>query len=132
MAPIMLGHTVDLDSTVFCRYGQQQGSLRGYNPHKPGRPSHHRLVAFLAESRRLLWATLRSGNTGSANGSVEFMRQALRVLPPGHGIGLVRADVGFFEKRFLEHLEQGQLPYIHYRGSANGGGAQAGDSSNTL
>ncbi len=41
MRPIMLGHTVDLDSTVFCRYGQQQGSLRGYNPHKPGRPSHH-------------------------------------------------------------------------------------------
>ena len=46
MRPIMLGHTVDLDSTVFCRYGQQQGSLRGYNPHKPGRPSHHPLVAF--------------------------------------------------------------------------------------
>jgi hypothetical protein len=112
MRPIMLGHTVDLDSTVFCRYGQQQGSLRGYNPHKPGRPSHHPLVAFLAEGRRLLWATLRSGNTGSANGSVEFIRQALMVLPPGHRIAMVRADAGFFEKRFLEHLEKEQLPYI--------------------
>src|ERR671910_3151685 len=112
MRPIMLGHTVDLDSTVFCRYGQQQGSLRGYNPYKPGRPSHHPLVAFLAEGRRLLWATLRSGNTGSANGSVEFMRQALEVLPARHRIGLVRADAGFFEKRFLEHLEHEGLPYI--------------------
>ncbi len=63
--PILLGHTLDLDSTVFCRYGEQQGSLKGYNPKKPGRPSHHPLVGFLAEARRLLWATLRSGNTGS-------------------------------------------------------------------
>src|SRR5918995_2367126 len=112
MRPIMLGHTLDLDSTVFCRYGEQQGSLRGYNPQKPGRPSHHPLVGFLAEGRRLLWATLRSGNSGSANGCVEFMRQALALLPPGHGLGLVRADAGFFEKRFLEYLEQEGLPYI--------------------
>lgn len=112
MRPIMLGHTLDLDSTVFCRYGEQQGSLRGYNAQKPGRPSHHPLVGFLAEGRRLLWATLRSGNSGSANGCVEFMRQALQLLPPGHGLGLVRADAGFFEKRFLEYLEQEGLPYI--------------------
>ena len=112
MRPIMLGHTLDLDSTVFCRYGEQQGSLRGYNPQKPGRPSHHPLVGFLAEGRRLLWATLRSGNSGSANGCVEFMRQALQLLPPGHRLGLVRADAGFFEKRFLEYLEQEGLPYI--------------------
>ena len=67
MRPILLGHTLDLDSTVLCRYGEQEGSLKGYNPRKPGRPSHHPLVAFLAEGRRLLWASMRSGNSGSAN-----------------------------------------------------------------
>jgi hypothetical protein len=112
MRPILLGHTLDLDSTVLCRYGEQEGSLRGYNPHKPGRPSHHPLVGFLAEGRRLLWATLRSGNSGSANGCVEFLKQALVVLPAGHRIGLVRADAGFFEKRLLEYLESQELPYI--------------------
>jgi hypothetical protein len=40
------------------------------------------------------------------------MRQALEVLPARHRIGLVRADAGFFEKRFLEHLEHEGLPYI--------------------
>ena len=110
--PILLGHTLDLDSTVLCRYGEQEGSLKGYNPKKPGRPSHHPLVAFLAERRRLLWATLRSGNSGSANGSVEFLKQALTVLPAGNRIGLVRADSGFFEKRLLEYLESRELPYI--------------------
>src|SRR6185503_12289339 len=107
--PILLGHTLDLDSTVLCRYGEQEGSLKGYNPKKPGRPSHHPLVAFLAERRRLLWATLRSGNSGSANGSVEFLKQALTVLPAGNRIGLVRADSGFFEKRLLENLESREL-----------------------
>ena len=112
MRPILLGHTLDLDSTVLCRYGEQEGSLKGYNPTKPGRRSHHPLVAFLAEGRGLLWATLRSGNSGSANGCVEFLNQALTVLPQGHRIGLVRADAGFFEKRLLEYLENRQLPYI--------------------
>ena len=112
MRPILMGHTLDLDSTVLCRYGEQEGSLRGYNPKKPGRPSHHPLVAFLAEGRRLLWAVLRSGNSGSANGCVEFLRQALTVLPAGHRIGLIRADAGFFEKRLLEYLESQRLPYI--------------------
>ena len=112
MRPILLGHTLDLDSTVLCRYGEQEGSLKGYNPRKPGRPSHHPLVAFLAEGRRLLWASMRSGNSGSANGCVEFLKQALTVLPEEHRIGLVRADAGFFEKRLLEYLENQQLPYI--------------------
>lgn len=112
MRPILMGHTLDLDSTVLCRYGKQEGSLRGYNPQKPGRPSHHPLVAFLAEGRRLLWAVLRSGNSGSANGCVEFLKQALGGVPSGHRIGLVRADAGFFEKRLLEYLESQELPYI--------------------
>ena len=112
MRPILLGHTLDMDSTILCRYGEQEGSLKGYNPKKPGRPSHHPLVAFLAEGRRLLWAVLRSGNSGSANGCVEFLKQALTVLPAGQRIGLVRADAGFFEKRLLEYLESQELPYI--------------------
>jgi hypothetical protein len=29
MRPILLGHTLDLDSTVFCRYGEQGGSRGG-------------------------------------------------------------------------------------------------------
>ena len=74
MRPILMGHTLDLDSTILCRYGEQDGSLKGYNPKKRGRPSHHPLVAFLAEGRWLLWAMLRSGNSGRANGSVEFLK----------------------------------------------------------
>lgn len=112
MRPILLGHTLDLDSTVFCRYGDQDGSLKGHNPVKHGRPSQHPLVAWLSERRRLLWATLRAGHAGTANGAREFLAQALALLPAKHRIGLVRADAGFFGTAFWLFLEARDLPYI--------------------
>ncbi|MCC6182324.1 MAG: transposase [Bacteroidia bacterium] len=43
--------TLDLDSTVITRYGEQQGAKKGYNSKKPGRNSHHPLMAFIPEVR---------------------------------------------------------------------------------
>ena len=46
--------TLDLDSTVITRFGEQQeGGARGYNPSKPGRRSHHPLMAFVADVRMI-------------------------------------------------------------------------------
>jgi hypothetical protein len=39
--------TLGLDSHVLVRYGEQEGAAKGYNPKKPGRPSHHPLLAFV-------------------------------------------------------------------------------------
>ncbi|MDF0677239.1 MAG: hypothetical protein P0120_23325 [Nitrospira sp.] len=47
-----------------------------------------------------------------ANGAREFLAQALTMLPPGHRLGLVRADAGFCVTAFLKALEAGDLPYI--------------------
>ena len=106
-----LGAVVDLDSTVFERYGAQEGSLKGHNPRKHGRPSHHPLLAFLAEAKVVLHAWLRSGNTGSARGVRGFLDQALAYLPQGYRLYAVRADSGFFEATVLSDLEHRQLPY---------------------
>ena len=43
--------TIDFDSTVITRSEQQQGSVRGYNPNRRGRNSHHPLVAFISQTR---------------------------------------------------------------------------------
>ena len=43
------GFSLDLDSTVFQRAGNQQGAAKGYNPRRPGRKSHHPLLALLPE-----------------------------------------------------------------------------------
>ena len=84
---------LDLDSTVFERYGHQQGSLKGYNPRKHGRPSHHPLLAMLAEAKPVLHAWLRSGNTASARGVKAFLAETLAkfsALRAACRLGLVR------------------------------------------
>src|ERR1700692_2148971 len=105
-------YTLDLDSTVFERYGQQEGSLKGHNPRKHGRPSHHPLLAVLSEAHFLLHGWLRSGNCGTSRGVVEFLKEALALLGQRVKIRLLRADSGFFDDKLLSFLEQRLLLYI--------------------
>ena len=106
-----LGAVLDLDSTVFERYGHQQGSLKGYNPRQHGRPSHHPLLAMLAEAKLVLHAWLRSGNTASARGVIAFLAETLAKLPDDFRLYALRADSGFFVTEFLVELERRTLPY---------------------
>ena len=106
------GYSLDLDSTVFERYGEQEGSLKGHNPRKHGRPSHHPLLAVLAEAHFVLHGWLRSGNCGTSRGVVEFLEEALALWQQRQKIRLVRADSGFFDDKLLTFLEQRCLPYI--------------------
>ena len=71
------GYTLDLDSTVFGYYGNQEGSLKGHSPCKHERPSRHPLLAVLSEAHLLLHGWLRSGNCGTSRGAEEFLKEAL-------------------------------------------------------
>ena len=106
------GYSLDLDSTVFERYGEQEGSLKGHNPRKHGRPSHHPLLAVLGEAHFILHGWLRSGNCGTSRGVVEFLEEGLALWQQRQKIRLVRADSGFFDDKLLTFLEQRCLPYI--------------------
>ncbi len=89
------GYSLDLDSTVFERYGKQEGARKGYNPRKHGRASHHPWLAVLGEAHFILHGWLRSGNTTAGRGAVEFLKEALAKLPSLGWIRVVRADAGF-------------------------------------
>ena len=106
------GFALDLDSTVFCREGKQEGARKGFNPRRKGRNSHHPLLAVLAEAQFILHGWLRSGNTGAARGVVPFLQEALALLPAGMWLRTVRADSGFFDESFLDFLEERALPYV--------------------
>jgi hypothetical protein len=106
-----LWSVLDLDSTVFERYGQQEGSLKGHNPRKHGRPSHHPILAMLAEAKLVVHAWLRSGNTGSSRGVSAFLAETLARLGEGFRLYALRADAGFFVTGFLDDLESRGLPY---------------------
>jgi hypothetical protein len=103
--------TLILDSTVCERYGAQEGARKGYNPRKPGRPSHHPLKAGLGCGYVVnLWN--RRGDTHSAHQCIVFYEQTRRELPEGLRIRWTLADSGFGEEGFLEHLEGKGDPYI--------------------
>jgi hypothetical protein len=106
------GYSLDLDSTVFERYGQQEGARKGHNPRKHGRPSHHPLLAVLAEAHFIVHGWLRSGDCGSGRGAVEFLKEALAQLPQRLRVRVVRADAGFFDQKLLGFLEERGLGYI--------------------
>lgn len=96
--------TLDLDSTVLTRYGEQDGAARGYNPAKRGRKSHHPLMAFISDCRMVANFWLRSGNSSSANNVLGFLDDTLGRLS-GKRIGLLRADSGFCSDAVLSSLE---------------------------
>ena len=103
--------TLDLDSTVMTRYGQQEGAARGYNPRKPGRYSHHPLMAFVADARMIANLWLRPGNSHSANNILAFLDDSLDKLG-GKRVTLLRADSGFSDQAFLDNLDRRDMHYL--------------------
>lgn len=100
-----------LDSTVCTRYGKQEGAKKGYNPNKPGRPSHHPLKASVGRGYVVnLWN--RSGNVHTAHQVVRFFDETCRELPAAMRIRRVLADSGFGEDGFLDHLETTGRRYV--------------------
>jgi hypothetical protein len=106
-------YTLDMDSTIMTRYGEQEGSKRGYNPKKPGRKSHHPLIAFVADIKMVANFWLRPGNSHTANNFVGFLEDTLEKLK-GKKIGLLRLDSGFYSKGIFNYLENRGAKGIKY------------------
>ena len=101
--------TLDIDSSVLTRYGDQAGAAKGYNRHKPGRKSHHPLLAFIADIEMVANFWLRSGDAHTANNFKAFLEETLLFLQ-GKKIGLLRLDSGFYDKEIFEYLETVESP----------------------
>ena len=104
--------TIDFDSTVITRHGDQEGSTKGYNPNKRGRNSHHPLMAFISQTRMVANAWLRPGNTAASSSCVSFMQETFEQCLRSKKVGLVRADSGFYTEEILSYLEEAQKNYV--------------------
>jgi len=100
------------DSTVITRYGNQEGSKKGYNPSKKGRPSHHPLIAFLNESRIVLNIWNRPGNTSSKNNIIAFFENVFQRIKGLINIKGVLADSGFYDEPFIQKIEEYSMKFI--------------------
>ncbi len=102
-----------LDSTVVQRYGlKQAGAVKGYNPRKKGRPSHHPLLAFL-DTGDCVGVKWRPGNANTAAGAEEWIEELVGWLR-AEGVKriLVRLDKGFFKVSMIQKLNELGVDYV--------------------
>ena len=103
--------TLDIDSSIITRYGEQEGAKKGYNPNKKGRLSHHPLIAFVNDVKLVANMWLRSGDASSANNFLAFLEDTLAKLK-NKKVSLIRLDSGFFQSDILDYLEDSEKKYI--------------------
>ena len=104
----------DWDSTVNTRYGKQEDAALGYNPHKPGRPSHHPLVCAIGGTRLALHMEWRRGNTVSATNWIEAMEKVWSHPLAQHRIKINRGDIGFGQEKIIAWHEEAGKQRPHY------------------
>jgi len=71
---------LDVDVTVKPLYGHQEGAKIGYNPHKPGRPSHTYHTYMMANTRLVLEVNVQSGDKTHSSHSMPGLVELLRRL----------------------------------------------------
>jgi hypothetical protein len=72
---------LEVDGTVKPLYGNQEGAVVGYNPHKPGRPSHVYQTYVIANLRLVLDVEVQPGNQTAASFAQPRLWSILDNLP---------------------------------------------------
>jgi len=102
---------LDLDATIKPLYGHQEGAEVGYNPHKPGRPSHVLHTFWIGNLRLVLDAGLTSGKqhtSGHAKAPLKRLLDELGDRKPA----LLRGDCGYGNEDIIDICEERGLPYL--------------------
>ena len=97
---------LDVDVTVKPLYGHQEGAVKGYNPHKPGRPSHTYHTYLIASLRLVLDVEVQAGNQTASKYSSPGLWELLGRLPRAHWPALLRGDRDWGTPANLSRAEQ--------------------------
>jgi len=103
---------LDCDTTIKPLYGHQAGAELGYNPHKPGRPSHAIHTYWIGNLRLVLDAQLESDKRHAPSHSRPGLVALLEGLAPDSRPQLVRGDVAFGSEGEMAALEALKQPYL--------------------
>ena len=90
---------LDMDTTVKPLYGHQEGAVVGYNPKKPGRPSHTYHTFAMAGARLVLDVDVLSGNEHTSKYSAPGLWALLERMPRDQWPTLLRGDAGLATSR---------------------------------
>ncbi|RYD29900.1 MAG: transposase [Verrucomicrobiaceae bacterium] len=103
---------LDIDVTVKPLYGRQEGAAIGYNPHKPGRPSHVYHSYFVANLRISLGVEVRPGNEHAGAKGLPGLWETLDKLPRHQWPTFVRGDCGYGHEAVMMECEERNAPYL--------------------
>ena len=103
---------LDIDTTIKLLYGHQAGAEIGYNPTKPGRPSHTLHTYWIANIRMVLDVDVQGGKAGSAKHSLPRLRQLIEGLAREKRPKLVRGDSAFGNEGVMTEMEEIAQHYL--------------------
>jgi hypothetical protein len=104
---------LDVDATVKQLYGRQEGAVAGYNPKKPGRPSHTYHTYLVAGLRLVLDAEVLAGNESNSSHTLPGLTRLLdRLADVSRPPYLVRGDCGFGNDPVMRELEERGQDYL--------------------
>jgi hypothetical protein len=102
----------DVDVTIKTIYGHQEGAEVGYNPHKPGRPSHAYHTFFVSRLRLALDVAVAPGKQSHSKAVGPNLWSWWEKLEPGCRPHLMRCDCGFGNEDFLLGCEERDQKYL--------------------
>jgi len=103
---------VDIDTTVKPLYGKQEGAVVGYNPHKPGRPSHAYHSYMMSGTRLIMNVEVQPGNHTAASYSGEKLWELVSSLPANERPYLIRGDIAFGVENSMAEAERAGISYL--------------------
>lgn len=103
---------LDVDGTVKPLYGKQEGAVLGYNPHKPGRPSHVYQTYIVANLRLVLDVEIQPGNQTAASFAQPRLWSILDSLPKEAWPQFVRGDCSWGSESVMKEAESRGLGYL--------------------
>jgi hypothetical protein len=97
---------LDVDTTIKLLFGHQEGAEIGYNPTRPGRPSHTLHTYWIGNIRMVLDVEVQSGKACAAKHSLPRLRLLIERLPPEMRPILVRGDNAFGNEGVMLEMEE--------------------------
>lgn len=103
---------LDVDVTVKPLYGHQGGAVRGYNPSKPGRPSHAYHSFWVAHLRLCLDVQVHAGNQTQGAFGLDRLVDWLKERPIQQRPEFVRGDISYGTQKWMQQLEGLGVAYL--------------------
>jgi len=103
---------LDLDATVETLYGRQEEARVGYNPMKPGRPSHVYQVMVLAAAKLVLNVDAMAGNLTASEYAQPSLWGWLDARDRQDWPTFIRGDIAHGNEKMMEAAEQRGLAYL--------------------